>query len=188
MADNNNSKQQLANLRAELVERQAKASASQERKGELTQSISRMVGEQALDGVDHSARIASAKAELALVEQYLSSWPDVQAELNRRIGEAEQALNADRLETAKERYTVLADLEAQQRREFANQVVSLAELSKRLLTTISERDGLYAATHQQGGLPIPPGGRPTNYPPMFRPEWIWQGQPNAAVETLKDLL
>ena len=187
MNDNNN-KQQLANLRAELVERTTKASTSQERKGELTQSISRMVGEQALDGVDHSARIASAKAELALVEGYLNTWPDVQAELNRRVGEAEQALNAERLETAKARYTVLADLEAQQRREFANQVVSLAELSKRLLATISERDGLYAATHQQGGLAIPPGGRPTNYPPQFRPEWVQYGQPNAAVETLKDLL
>ena len=180
-----NSKQQVADLRAELVERTAKVQAAQRTKTELAQRISQLTGAMALDGIDHSKRIAQAQTELTAANTLLATWPDVQAELNRRIGEVEQVISADKLTAATQRYTVLAELEAQQRREFASQVVALAETSKRLRATIDERQQLHSTLHK-AGVSLPP--RPSNGLPEFRADWVYRGQPSEAAAMLKDLL
>ncbi len=178
-------KQQLADLKAELADRQSKAQAAQASKVELTQRISQLAAAQALDNVDHSKRIATAKAELAQTEQVLATWPDVETELKRRIVIAEQVVTNERVAQDAERYNVLNQQELQQRREFAQRVIDLATIAQALQNTIDQVQTVHTDLHK-AGVRVP--SRPSNWLPPFNPGWVHSGQPDQAAAALKDLL
>jgi predicted nuclease with TOPRIM domain len=183
MTSKTNIKQVLADLRAELTDRHSKATASQQRKAELTQRISQLQGAMALDGVDLSARIQQAQAELAEANKLLSTWPDVKAELQRRIGEAESALAQEQRAANVERWHEVSALEAAQRREFAQAVVALAEIAQRLRATIDERQALFTTL-----MGVLPGSRPLNWLPEFRADWVYAGKVSDAKQALAEWL
>jgi len=88
---NNTAKQQLAQHQAELAERRSLAQINIQRRQDLHSAISRMTAEQEIDGIDHSKRLAKARADLALTEEWLKNWNHVESELVRRVGEATAA-------------------------------------------------------------------------------------------------
>lgn len=88
---NTSAKQALAHHQAELSERRSLAAVNTQRRADLQAAISRMTAEQEIDGVDHSKRLVKARADLGLTEEWLRTWPAVESELVRRVGEAQAA-------------------------------------------------------------------------------------------------
>ena len=181
----NSVRQAVADLNAEMADRQSKATAAQRSKTELTQRISQLIAAQQLDGVDHTARIATAQAELATATAYLDSWPDVQSELQRRICAAEQQLAQQKRAADTARYQVVSVQEAQLRRDFAGCVLALTEVAARLRPVIDERQVLHTSLHAAGAsLP----SRPSNWLPEFQPGWVHGGQVSEVKRVLADFL
>jgi hypothetical protein len=105
-------KQTLAELLDEQQSRTQAAQNAQSSRAEAMQRLSQLRATQALDNVDLSKRIAKAEQDIAKIDALLATWPDVQAELQRRVQSAKDAVqvagNADML-------AELAELRASER-------------------------------------------------------------------------
>lgn len=122
----------LLQAQAELDARRQDAAQAVERLRMLRERVSRLRAEEALDGVNHGRRITSDAKEVTGLEQTLAVWPDVEAELIRRIQVAEDAhtaaLEADRERTLAE----LAVRETELWTQFSAVGVQLLEVAAQL--------------------------------------------------------
>jgi hypothetical protein len=138
----------------------------------LEAEISRLTAEQELDGVDHTKRLTALQGELATVTQALATWPDVEAELLRRLDIAAAALGD---QEHAERLTELAQLrqaEADQRLAFARHGLALLEAAQALQATL-DRKALLREGMVSSGRGVVETGDPQ--PPTFYHGWLRGG-------------
>ncbi|MEZ4870417.1 MAG: hypothetical protein R3C14_54310 [Caldilineaceae bacterium] len=161
-------KQKLADLWAELNERAASAERKRAHRVDLAKGISGLRAAQQLDGVDHSKRIAKLENEIADIDGWLATWPDVETELHQRIETANEELRqAGRAELLAELDGLLVD-ERAQRLAFAEQAVQLVGVSNVLQRTLERKEVLRHAIRETGnGVDV---GDP--HPPMFSHKWL----------------
>jgi multidrug efflux pump subunit AcrA (membrane-fusion protein) len=142
-------KQTLAELLDEQQSRTQAAQNAQSSRTEAMQRLSHLRATQALDNVDLSKRIAKAEQDIAKIDELLATWPDVQAELARRVQSAKQAVivagNADMLAELAE----LQGAERGRRLAFAEAIHNAAQCGHDLRLLLDRksylRSELYAA-------------------------------------------
>ncbi len=92
---------ELARLNVELQRRSQEIEETRTAIEHYQAKIRRLNAASVLDRIDHSQEIAIAKAELAQITQQIEIWPDVQSELQRRIGQQQaeitRQLQSDRV-------------------------------------------------------------------------------------------
>lgn len=166
-------RQDHANVRAELVERLADAAAKQQRNTELGRQISQLVAEQEIDGVDHTERLAKLRNEQAEIVQFLGTWPDVQAELERRLEAAVSALQQQEHQERLAELDTLRSMEAGQRDAFAGKAIELIEVSAALKQTLERKVAIRGEILEsgRGGVDI---GNPEL--PPFHNGWLQSPQ------------
>lgn len=95
------SENELDRLNAELQRRTQEIEGKRISIEQYQAMLRRLKGASVLDGTDNTQEIASAQAELAQLQQQVELWPDVQSELQRRIGqqrtEITRQLQSDRV-------------------------------------------------------------------------------------------
>jgi hypothetical protein len=145
-----NMKQELLNIEAELSERQALAKTKAQRRADLTRAISRMIAQQELDAVDHTARIERARAELSECEAWLATWPDVERELCERVKVAGEYRALEQQEQRMERLKELQGAEAQLRREFAERHIEFVKVAYELREALREKEQIANKSFENG--------------------------------------
>lgn len=163
-----NVNQNFASVRAELAERSAAATAQQQRRTEVERTISQLIAEQQLDGVDHSRRLDKLRAELGQLEDALSTWPAVEAELQRRLEVARVALaEAKKAELLQELAQLRAD-ELAGRQRFAEAGLQFVEVATTLKQQLDRKLAIKAELLERGqGVDV---GDPEL--PVFYPGWL----------------
>lgn len=169
----NDARQEHANAKAELIERQADAVAKQQRQAELGRQISQLVAEQEIDGVDHAKRLAKLRSEQAEIAQELATWPDVQAELERRLEATVSALQQHEHQERLAELDTLRSMEAGQREAFAGKAIELIEASAALKQTLERKVAIRGEILEsgRGGVDI---GNP-ELPPFYN-GWLQSPQ------------
>jgi hypothetical protein len=134
----------LAELLDEQQSRTEAARSAQASRAEAVQRLSQLRASQALDNVDLSKRIAKAEQDIAKIDALLATWPDVQAELARRVEAAKQAsyLRGKRYNMEKSEHG--GDRKSSSQNDYLKTVEVLAEEFKVSPSTI-QRDGKFAA-------------------------------------------
>lgn len=163
-----NANQNFANVRAELAERSAAAAAQQQRRADVERTISQLIAEQQLDGVDHGSRLDKLRSELGQLEEVLSMWPAVEAELQRRLEAARSALaEAKKAELLQELEQLRANEDAG-RRAFADAALQFVETAAALKRQLDRKLAIKAELLQRGkGVDV---GDPEL--PAFYPGWL----------------
>jgi hypothetical protein len=145
-------KQVLAELLDEQRSRTGAAQSAQASRTEAVQRLSQLRATQALDNVDLSKRIAKAEQDIGKIDELLATWPDVAAELQRRVESAKQAVivavNADMLAELAE----LRALERGRRLAFAEALHSLAQVGLDLRQLLNRKTWLKAELYQAGKI------------------------------------
>lgn len=160
-------KQTLAELLDERQSRTESARSAQAGRDEAMQRLSQLRASQALDGVDLSKRIAKAEADIARHDALLATWPDVQAELERRIVAAREAVqaagNADML-------AELADLQAAERGRrlaFAEALHTTAQCGHDLRALLNRKAALRSELYAAGVVAQAGNTEMDNHPRYF---------------------
>lgn len=143
-------KQTLAELLDEQRSRTESAQSAQASRAEAVQRLSQLRASQALDGLDLSKRITKAEQGIAQIDALLATWPDVQAELARRVQSAKEAaqgaVNADML-------AELADLQATERGRrlaFAEAIHNAAQCGHDLRLLLNRKNYLKSELYTAG--------------------------------------
>lgn len=126
-------------ISAELEDRKARRVAAAQEAGRLPGRIEQMRGAQILDHVDLSAKIAEAEENLERARQILSEWPVINAELSRRLNEANERVNSLK---AKEVNAAMLDVlrnEQYLRAEFRDVALKLIDVSSRLRVALAAK-------------------------------------------------
>lgn len=118
---------ELAILHDERAKRQSAATVEADKLKSALVRVSLLRAQQELDGVDLSARIAGVERQIAHAEQVIAVWPDVQAELDRRIGDVQAMAQADRAGVLMTEYNALLADEKARRVAHAQALVVTAE-------------------------------------------------------------
>ena len=159
-------KQQLAELLDERQSRTEAARQAQAGKDEAVQRLSQLRAAQALDGVDLSKRIAKAEADITRHDALLATWPDVQAELERRVQSAKDAVqaagNADLLAELAE----LQGLERGRRLAFAEAIHTAAQCGYDLRLLLN-RKTVIASELYAAGVVVQPGDNEMGHHPRY---------------------
>ncbi len=152
MSNTQAAKQALAEL---LDEQQGRTQAAQNAQSSRTEAVARLShlrASQALDNVDLSKRIAKAEADIAKIDELLATWPDVEAELARRVETAkqavQQAVSTDMLAELAE----LRALERGRRLAFAEALHSLAQVGLDLRQLLNRKLWLKAELYTAGKI------------------------------------
>ena len=145
-----NVNQNFANVRAELAERSAAATAQQQRRAEVERTISQLIAEQQLDGVDHSSRLDKLRAELGQLEELLSTWPAVDAELQRRLEVARVALAEAKKAELLQELDQLRTNEDAGRRAFADVALQFVETAAALKQHLDRKLAIKAELLERG--------------------------------------
>lgn len=177
----NQAKAQLAQLCDELADRRSKAANATQRKAELTQRLSSLRAGQALDGADHSQRIAAIEAEQAEIAKVLDTWPDVEAELRRRITAAQAEVDQIRQAQQLDEFAQLLNLESDLRQQYSAQALAFVELGRKLSRALETKQSLYNAIVQAGGR-VQPGD--IQMPPFSR---FWMFSDSGVTEAVAAL-
>ena len=163
-----NVNQNFASVRAELAERAAAATAQQQRRADVERTISQLIAEQQLDGVDHGARLNKLRAELGQLEEALSTWPAVEAELQRRLEVARVALAEAKKAELLQELDQLRVSEDAGRRAFADLALQFVETAATLKRQLDRKMAIKAELLQRGkGIDV---GDPEL--PVFYPGWL----------------
>lgn len=163
-----NARQNHADVAAELRERTAAATAQQQRRAEVGRTISQLIAEEQLDGVDHGARLGKLRTEQAQLEETLSTWPAVEAELQRRLTAARQAVaELEKAELLQELDQLRTNEDAG-RRAFADLALQFVETAATLKRQLDRKMAIKAELLQRGkGVDV---GDPEL--PVFYPGWL----------------
>ena len=163
-----NVRQNHADVAAELRERTAAATAQQQRRAEVARTISQLIAEEQLDGVNHGARLGKLRTEQAQLEETLSTWPAVEAELQRRLTAARQAVaELEKAELLQELDQLRTNEDAG-RRAFADLALQFVETAATLKRQLDRKMAIKAELLQRGkGVDV---GDPEL--PVFYPGWL----------------
>lgn len=163
-----NARQNHADVAAELRERTAAATAQQQRRAEVARTISQLIAEEQLDGVDHGARLGKLRTEQAQLEETLSTWPAVEAELQRRLTAARQAVaELEKAELLQELVQLRTNEDAG-RRAFADLALQFVETAATLKRQLDRKLAIKAELLQRGkGIDV---GDPEL--PVFYQGWL----------------
>jgi hypothetical protein len=152
MNNTQHAKQVLAEILDEQQSRTGAAQNAQSSRAEAVQRLSQLRASQALDGLDLSKRIAKAEQDIAKIDELLATWPDVQAELQRRVEAAKQAVivagNAD----MQNELTELQALERGRRLAFAEALHGLAQVGLDLRQLLNRKLWLKAELYAAGAV------------------------------------
>lgn len=151
MSDLKSAKQQVVSLESELSKRTVEAENIQRQLGQLQQSISKWNGSMVLDNIDFSEQIASARAEVAQIEKILIAFPDVKAELERRLAAARAELNSHQLAVLVDQFQQLADDETELCSQFKEAGFAFLKVADRLAETTVRKDEKRREISQSGG-------------------------------------
>ena len=155
----------LVALEAEMGKRAVEAANADRQGKQLRQTISRLVGSMQLDGSDFTAQIAAARADLAKAEQIVRLWPDVEAELERRIEEARGEVKRHELQLKLDSLHVLASEEERLRQQFYAKGLEFLEVADQLVGVTERKEATRREVNQAGGstrdVPY------TEHPPFF---------------------
>lgn len=163
-----NVNQNFASVRAELAERTAAATAQQQRRADVERTISQLIAEQQLDGVDHGARLNKLRAEFGQLEEVLSTWPAVEAELQRRLEVARVALAEAKKAELLQELDQLRTNEDAGRRAFADLALQFVETAVALKQQLDRKMAIKAELLERGkGVDV---GDPEL--PMFYLGWL----------------
>jgi chromosome segregation ATPase len=167
MNNTQHAKQTLAELLDEQQSRTQAAQSAQASRTEAAQRLSQLRATQALDNVDLSKRIAKAEARISEIDALLATWPDVQAELQRRVQSAKDAVqvagNADML-------AELAELRASERGRrlaFAEAIHSAAQCGHDLRLLLNRKTALRAELYAAGAVVNAGDTEMPNHPRYF---------------------
>lgn len=153
MSSNVTAKQALAQHTAELAERRSLAAVNTQRRQGLENSISRLIAEQQLDGLDHSQRIAKAREELAEVSGWLKTWPAVESELVRRVGLAQAEARETWKKEMADRLAGLIAAEQELRGFYAAENMKFQVLCQKLRRVLALKDQFINDCFEKG-LPL----------------------------------
>jgi hypothetical protein len=145
-------KQTLAELLDEQQSRTEAARSAQSSRTEAVQRLSQLRASQALDNVDLSKRIAKAEQDIAKIDALLATWPDVQAELQRRVQSAKDAVQQAATADMSAELTELQALERGRRLAFAEALHSLAQVGLDLRQLLNRKLWLKAELYQAGKI------------------------------------
>jgi len=151
-----------------LRERTAAATAQQQRRAEVARTISQLIAEEQLDGVDHGTRLGKLRTEQAQLEETLSTWPAVEAELQRRLTAARQAVaELEKAELLQELDQLRTNEDAG-RRAFADLALQFVETAATLKRQLDRKIAIKSELLQRGkGVDV---GDPEL--PVFYPGWL----------------
>lgn len=142
--------QNLSETVAELQDRQSLAQTKGPRLAAVQREISRLNAEQELDGADHAKRIAKLESERDELVAWLDTWPDVKAELNRRIDEAQAAVTEEEQDQRMATLQTLLEAEPELRQRFASDMATFAETAQELRKLIADKEAIVNASFEHG--------------------------------------
>lgn len=142
--------QKIADLVDEQAQRQQAVDNAQRTKETATARLSQLRAMQALDGVDVAKRITAAEKEITAADATLSLWPDVQAELGRRLATAQAALQASIVGEMKEELTSLLAAERGRRLAFAEAIHNAAQCGHDLRLLLNRKSYLKSELYAAG--------------------------------------
>jgi hypothetical protein len=160
-------KQALAELLDEQRSRTEAARSAQASRAEAAQRLSQLRASQALDGLDLSKRIAKAEADIAKIDELLATWPDVEAELARRVETAkqavQQAVSTDMLAELAE----LRALERGRRLAFAEAIHNAAQVGLDLRQLLNRKTVIASELYAAGMVVSAGDNEMGNHPRYF---------------------
>ena len=134
--------QQLAELLDERAQRVAAVEAAQRTKTEATARLSQLRGAMALDGTNLAKRIEKAQQDITGADVTLALWPDVQAELDRRIAAAQEAVKQATIDEMRSELSKLMDSERGRRLAFAEALHDFAQVGADLRAMLQRKQAL----------------------------------------------
>lgn len=143
---------QLAELLDEQAQRLAAVEAAGRVRDDAERRLSQLRGAMALDGTNLEKRIEKARQEMSAAADTITLWPDVQAELERRIAAAKQAVHECTAQEMRDELASLLIAEAAQRRAFADQFHAFAKVGFALRQLLDRKRALKTELFHMGIL------------------------------------
>ena len=141
---------QLTELLDEKAQRAAAMEAATKAKAEAQARLSQLRGAMALDGSNLAKRIEKAQQEIVAADVTLQLWPDVCAELDRRIAAAQEAVKAATLDETRQELQSIVDSERGRRLAFAEALHSFAQVGADLRAMLRRKLQLKMQLFEQG--------------------------------------
>ena len=150
MSNTQHAKQTLAELLDEQQSRTQAAQSAQSSRTEAVQRLSQLRASQALDGLDLSKRIAKAEQDIGKIDALLATWPDVAAELQRRVQSAKDAVLQAATADMSAELTELQAAERGRRLAFAEAIHNAAQCGHDLRLLLNRKTALRAELYAAG--------------------------------------
>lgn len=141
---------QLAELLDEKAQRTAAAEAAKQTKSDATARLSQLRGAMALDGTNLAKRIEKAQQDITAADVTLQLWPDVSAELDRRIAAAQEAVKAATIDETRQELQSIMDSERGHRLAFAEALHTFAQTGADLRAMLRRKQALKMALFEHG--------------------------------------
>lgn len=168
-------RQTVVDVTDELTRRRAEVTAARERATAAHERISRLIATAALDGVNTGERMEAARAELAEAESTVATWPDIEAELLRRLAAAQTVIDAHNRQTRADQVTALQAKEETQRAAFFAAGLKLLDLAATLRATIAAKEAQRIEVIRAGDGALISGVHASEMPP-FHNGWVQDGR------------
>lgn len=168
-------RQTAADLADELTRRGAEVEAAKTKGAAAAQRISQLTAQRELDGVDTGERIAAARAELTEAEHQVATWPDVEAELLRRLAAAQAIIDAHDRQARAEQVIALQAKEDKERAAFVAAGLKLLDLAATLGATIAAKEAQRIEIIRAGDGALIPGVYASEMP-QLQNGWVQAGR------------
>lgn len=144
-------KQQVVSIETELAKRTVEAENAQRQASQLQQNISRWNGSMALDGTDFTEQINGARTELGKAETLIRLFPDVKAELQRRLESARAEFKQAQIGVKSDELQQMVEDEEKLRSEFFATATAFLKVADKLNETIVRKEATRLQISQMGG-------------------------------------
>lgn len=165
-------KQQLVSLETEFSRRSVEAENAERNIQQLQASISKWRASMVLDGANFTEKIEKAHTELVEAEAIVQVWPDVKAELNRRLESARTVIKSYELDIKLQTIRNIASDEESIRQQFYAKGLEFLEVADRLVDTLNRKEALWSELKQAGRVVT--GIDHSSVPPFYHP-WTLKG-------------
>ena len=172
MNDLQSAKAAVVTLESELSKRTVEAENAQRQASQLRENISRWTGSMALDKTDFNAQINGARTELVAVESISRLFPDVKAELQRRLESARGELQRCEIDKMSAALREMIAVEDELRSDFFETGAAFLAAADELKAQIAQKEAAKFELVQAGGSArdIPQ----TSMPPFYQ-GWVRSG-------------
>lgn len=172
MNDLQAAKAAVVTLESELSKRTVEAENAQRKASQLREMVSRLAGSMALDGTNFTEQINGARTELVSVEAISQLFPDVKAELQRRLESARGELKRHEIDVMSAALHEMIAVEDGLRGEFFETGAAFLAAADRLKLQIARKEAAKFQITEAGGSArdIPQ----TSMPPFFQ-NWVRSG-------------